>query len=108
MKRKKREKKVGVTVAGFRRACLSMPEAMESSHMGTADFRVKGRIFATLYGADKGLAMVKLKPEQQRAMIGEHPSAFAPIKGGWGRMGATEVRLRSVDAATLRSAIKIA
>ncbi len=103
--RKTRRKQVGVTVAGFRRACLSMPEATEGSHMGHPDFRVKGRIFATLFGQERGLAMVKLKRPQQQEFVNSRPGAFAPIMGGWGRQGATEVRLADVDEATLRRAI---
>ena len=92
--------------AGFRRIALSMPEAVEDAHMGHPDFRVKGRIFATLFsreGTEWG--MVKLKPGQQRQFLSDCPFAFAPCKGAWGRQGATQVRLAKVDRPTLKSAI---
>jgi hypothetical protein len=88
--------------------CLSMPEAFESAHMGHPDFRVQGRIFATLFDQERGRAMVKLTPEQQRKLVASNPASFASIKGGWGRQGATEVRLGQVDDATLRGAIDLA
>jgi hypothetical protein len=98
----------GVTVEQYRRLCLGMPQAYEGSHMDHPDFRVRGKIFATLYRQERGLAMVKLKPPQQRDVIEKHPGAFAPIAGGWGRMGATEVRLSSVDQSTMRAVIRMA
>jgi hypothetical protein len=95
-----------MTVAGFRRIALSMPEATEGAHMGHPDFRVQGRIFAALFRRDdRDWGMVKLKPEQQRQFVEAKPWAFEPVKGGWGRRGATQVRLEGVDKATLRSAI---
>jgi uncharacterized protein (DUF1697 family) len=98
----------GVTVEQYRRLCLGMPQAYEGSHMDHPDFRVRAKIFATLYRQERGLAMVKLKPPQQRDVIEKHPGAFAPIAGGWGRMGATEVRLGSADQATMRAVIQMA
>ena len=92
----------------FRRLALTMPQAVEGAHMGHADFRIKGKIFASLYGQEKGLAMVKLKPEQQRQVIKEHPTMFAPISGGWGRQGATQVQLNEASAGTLRAALMTA
>ncbi len=95
-----------MTVADFRRIALSMPETSEGAHMGHPDFRVKGRIFATLFRRDdRDWGMVQLKPEQQRQFIEAKSRAFEPVKGGWGRQGATQVRLDGVDKATLRSAI---
>ena len=63
--------------------------------MGHPDFRVAGRIFATLGYPESGWAMVKLTPEQQELFVKSQPAAFAPVKGGWGRGGATNVRLRA-------------
>jgi hypothetical protein len=95
-----------MTIAEFRRIALSMPQAAESAHMGHPDFRVKGKIFATLFSRDDdNWGMVKLNPEQQRQFVEANPGVFEPVKGGWGRRGATQVRLDSVDKATLRSAI---
>lgn len=93
------------TVASFRRLALSMPEASEGAHMGHPDFRVKGKIFATLLPGDGQWGMVKLTPEQQRQFVTSNPGVFEPVKGGWGARGATQVRLAGVDSVTLRSAI---
>src|SRR5450432_631626 len=77
----------------FRRIALSLPGAEESSHMGSPDFRVGGRIFATLASLAQGYGNVMLTPEQQAAFVVEMPDVFLPIAGGWGRMGATHIRL---------------
>jgi len=92
----------------FRRIALSMPEASESSHMGHPDFRVRGRIFATLGYPGKGWGMVKLTPEEQREFVRERPAAFVPVKGNWGRQGCTSVRLDVCDEETLGRAITTA
>jgi hypothetical protein len=89
-----------------RRMALAFPEAEEKSHFGTADFRVRNRIFATLPKDD--WAVVKLTPEQQEIMTGSEPAIFQPVKGGWGRQGWTRVILSEVDALTLRSALTTA
>lgn len=79
--------------ARYRRLALGHPEAIESSHMGAADFRVNGRIFATLAYEAKGFGTLKLTPEQQAACLSDAPEHFTPAPGGWGRMGSTLVRL---------------
>lgn len=84
--------------AGFR-------GAVESAHMGHPDFRVGGRIFATLSGEARGRGVLKLTPEQQAAFVAELPEVFEPVQGGWGRMGMTYVVLERVDEATLRGAL---
>jgi len=94
-----------MTPDSFRRLALSMPEAVEAGHMGHPDFRVGGRIFATLGHPDEDWAMVKLTPEQQEAFVAADPAVFAPVRGGWGRRGATLVRLREARAASLRTAL---
>jgi len=97
-----------MTRDGFRRLALSMPEASESAHMGHPDFRVRGRIFATLGYPDEKWGMVKLTPEQQEAFVTAEPAVFVPVKGGWGRQGATTVRLRPAKTGTLRVALAAA
>ena len=97
-----------MTVGGFRRLALSMPEAAEGSHMGHADFRVRGKIFATLGYPDGGWGIVKLSPEQQEAFVSAEPAVFVPVKGGWGRGGATSVRLRGAKTPSLRVALAAA
>jgi hypothetical protein len=96
------------TPENFRRIALGLPEAAESSHMDHPDFRVGGKIFATLGYPDENCGMVKLQPEQQENFSRDYPGAFAAVKGGWGRRGATQVRLENVDKATLRRAITAA
>ena len=92
----------------FRRMALSFPDTIESSHMNHPDFRANGKIFATLPNPDNGYAMVKLPPDQQAAFVDLDPAAFAPVKGGWGRQGATNVRLKTVKEETLHGALTVA
>jgi len=97
-----------MTAQDFRRIALSLPEATENSHMDHPDFRVGGKIFATLGYPNKLWGMVKLPPEQQKSFSREYPDAFTPVKGGWGRNGATQVDLENVDESTLRCAMRAA
>ncbi|MFN0151828.1 MAG: MmcQ/YjbR family DNA-binding protein [bacterium] len=94
-----------MTASGFRKIALSMPETVEAAHMGHPDFRVGGKIFATLAYPDTAWAMVKLTPEQQDAFARTHPKVFQPVKGGWGARGATNVRLAAATAAIVRVAL---
>ena len=71
----------------FRRLALSLDGAEESSHMGAADFRVGGRIFATLASVAQGYGNLMLTPEQQAAFVAEAPEVYLPVAGGWGRGG---------------------
>ena len=100
---------VGVMTAnGFRRLALSFPEAVEGSHMKHPDFRVRGKIFATLAYPNETFGMVKLTPEQQEEFVRSDPKAFTPVKGGWGLKGATSVKLRAARKEALRRAIAAA
>jgi hypothetical protein len=92
----------------FRRIALSLEGAEESSHMGAADFRVGGRIFATLASQKQGYGNLILTPEQQAAFIGELPEVFLPIAGGWGRNGATHIRLAAANEEVLVGALRTA
>jgi hypothetical protein len=92
----------------FRRIALSFEGAEESSHMGSPDFRVGGRIFATLASADQGYGNLMLTPEQQAAFVEELPKVFVPIAGGWGRMGMTHIRLASATEDVLSGALRTA
>jgi hypothetical protein len=89
----------------FRKIALALPEAVEGSHQGHADFRVGKRVFATLGYPDESWGMVKLTPEQQAVLIAAEPEIFRPVPGGWGRHGSTNVRLAKADSATLKSAL---
>jgi hypothetical protein len=95
-------------IANFRHIALSLEGAEESSHMGSPDFRVGGRIFATLASQSDGYGNLMLTPEQQAAFIAEMPDVFLPVKGGWGRMGATHIRLAAATEDVLRGALRTA
>ena len=97
-----------VTPADFRRIALSFPETAESAHMEHPDFRVSGKIFATMFYPDKDWAMVKLSPEHQHEFSHDEPEVFVPVKGAWGRRGATNVRLKKAKKSTLRQALTAA
>ena len=92
----------------FREVALSLPDAEESSHMEHPDFRVRGKIFATLAHPKKGFAMVKLTPFQQDVLVRSKPDVFAPVPGGWGKRGATYVTLSAATKPQLRDALVIA
>jgi hypothetical protein len=92
----------------FRRIALSLEGAQESSHMGAPDFRVGGRIFATLASQSQGYGNLMLAPEQQAAFVEELPEVFVPIAGGWGRMGMTHIRLVSASEEVLAGALRTA
>jgi hypothetical protein len=96
-----------MTSDDFRRLALEMPGASESSHMSHPDFRIRGKIFATLGYPDKAWAMVKLTPEQQRAFIQSDPAAFVPVKGAWGERGCTNVCLSKAREPLLHEAIAL-
>jgi len=97
-----------MTAAEFRRLALSFPETAESSHMEHPDFRVGGKVFATLGYPSAGWAMVKLMPDQQQDFVRVEPEVFVTVKGGWGRRGATNVRLKAAKKAALRKALESA
>jgi len=84
---------------------LSFEGAEESSHMGAPDFRVGGRIFATLASQDEGFGNLMLTPEQQADFVRELPDVFLPVRGGWGRMGATHIRLAKANEDLLAGAL---
>lgn len=97
-----------MTADDFRRIALSLPGVQESSHMGSPDFRVGGRIFATLAAQKQGYGNLLLDPEQQAAFVQELPAVFLPIPGGWGRNGATHVRLSAANEDVLEGALRTA
>jgi hypothetical protein len=94
-----------MTAKDFRRIALSLEGAEEGSHMGAVDFRVGGRIFATLASVKEGYGNLMLTPELQAEFIAEGPDLFLPIHGGWGRMGMTHIRLAVADEDSLRGAL---
>src|SRR5271170_3094352 len=97
-----------MTVADFRRIALSLEGAEEGSHMGAPDFRVGGRIFATLASQSQGYGNLMLTPEQQASFVAELPGIFLPVAGGWGRMGITHIRLATATEDVLTGALRTA
>lgn len=94
-----------MTVAEFRRLALSLPGAEERSHMNHPDFRVGGKIFATLGYPDASRGMVKLFPDQQAEFVAADPKSFAPVNGAWGKQGCTHVLLKSADKDKVKAAM---
>lgn len=101
-------RKPGMTVEDFRRIALDMEGAEEGSHMGAVDFRVGGRIFATLASQAQGYGNLVLTPEEQASFCQELPEMFVPIAGGWGRMGMTHIILSKASEDVLRGALHTA
>lgn len=92
----------------FRRTALSFDGAEEGSHMGAPDFRVGGRIFATLAMQDRGFGNLMLSPDLQRSLVAEAPDVFLPVAGGWGRMGCTHVRLAEASPDQVYCGLRLA
>jgi hypothetical protein len=93
-----------MTAQEFRDLALSLPEVTEAAHMGHPDFRVRGKIFATL-GPDEAWGMAKLTPDQQALFVRTEPSVFQPVSGAWGRRGCTYVRLEAATEPSVRQAL---
>ncbi len=91
-----------MTAAAFRKMALSLPEVVEASHMEHPDFRVGGRIFATLGYPDEKHAVLGLPSEEQRKLIAARPEVFAPAAGAWGRRGSTCVLLSKAQTGEVR------
>jgi hypothetical protein len=87
---------------------LRLAEATEGEHFGHADFRVGGKIFATLALEKEGYGVLLLTPDEQAGMVADAPQVFSPVAGGWGRKGATRVRLATVPADMLEAALRTA
>ena len=92
----------------FRRCELALPGAVEGAHGGHPDFRVGGKVFASLGAPDASFGMVKLTPDQQAMQIELAPDVFQPVRGAWGEKGYTNVRLAAADAATLKHVLALA
>jgi hypothetical protein len=97
-----------MTIDHFRRMALEIPTAVEQSHMNHPDFRIAGRIFASLGVPDENWGMIKLTPEQQRTSIEKAPGIFKPSSGAWGRQGYTNVYLPAAKATIVRAALDAA
>ena len=99
---------VGMDVDDFCRLALSLPGAEEGSHMGARDFRVGGHIFATLASVAQGYGNLMLTPKMQADFMSERPDVFIPVKGGWGRMGATHLKLTTATEDLMAGALRAA
>jgi hypothetical protein len=97
-----------MTANDFRKLALALPEVIESAHMDHPDFRVGGKIFATLGSPSVASGMVKLTPEQQHYFSKAEPEVFIPAKGAWGRGGATSVILKAAKKEILQNALRTA
>jgi hypothetical protein len=97
-----------VTPQTFRQIALSFADAEERDHQHHPDFRVKGKVFATLGYPDTEWGMVKLTPDEQYAYMKIEPEAFQPAAGAWGKGGSTLIKLAKVKKATLRDALESA
>jgi hypothetical protein len=97
-----------MTAKEFRRMALALPEAEEREHMGHPDFRVGGKIFATLGYPDQSWGMVKLKPADQARLYEAEPDVFVAFNGAWGRQGATKITLKAAKKASVRQALAAA
>ena len=94
-----------MTPEEYRKIALGFPGAAESSHMDHPDFRVQGKIFATLWEDD---GVVMLTREQQEELVRSKPNVFMPVKGGWGRKGSTTVILQNADPKSVHEALSLA
>jgi len=97
-----------MTAATFRKMALKFPQTAEGRHFNVADFRVGGKIFATLAYEKEGYGVLLLTPEQQAGMVADAPEIFSPVPNKWGLKGATRVRLSKVPADVLESALRMA
>ena len=89
----------------FRSLAMSIPGAAESAHMGHPDFRLEGRVFATLGYPDENHGMIKPSPAQQCQFVKAAPDVFSPCRGAWGRCGATAVYLPAAKVGVVRAAL---
>jgi hypothetical protein len=97
-----------MTASDFRRLALSLPDTTEASHFGNPDFRVGGKIFATLSLEREGYGVLLLTPDQQSGMVEDEPAVFSPVPGGWGRNGSTRVLLSKAAPDVLEAALHTA
>jgi len=97
-----------MTPNDFRALALSFPETAERAHMKHPDFRVAGKIFATLGYPNAELGMVKVTPLEQEMLVSAEPEVFSPVKGAWGLKGCTSVNLKAAKKQTMRRALEAA
>lgn len=97
-----------MTADKFRSLALEISGAIESAHVGHPDFRVGGKVFASLGYPDDDHGMVKLTPEQQQTFLKQAPEVFTPCAGAWGKQGSTNVVLPTAKVVLIRTALEMA
>jgi len=97
-----------MTANEFRRLALDLPEALEAEHMNHPDFRVRGKIFATLAYPDKTFGMVKLSLPDQMKFTRADNEGFTPVPGFWGEHGSTQVHLKAAKKQLVQQALRAA
>jgi hypothetical protein len=99
---------IHMTPQQFRKIALSLPGTAELEHMGHPDFRVGGKVFASLGAPNEEWGMVKLTPVQQQAFLASNAESFQPCTGAWGRQGYTNIKLSAAKTPVVRSALTLA
>jgi hypothetical protein len=101
-------KRTNVTINEYRRIALAQPEAVEKSHMNHPDFRVRNKIFATIYSREGREGALKLTPAQQKEFMTKYPKIFSPAAGAWGRNGYTIVQIPLATKPVVNHAMRCA
>ena len=97
-----------MTANEFRKLALDLPEVAEAAHMDHPDFRVRGKIFASLAYPDKSFGMVKLSLPDQMKFTRAAAEAFTPVPGFWGEHGSTHVHLKAARKQIVQQAMRAA
>lgn len=87
-----------------RALALLLPQTITGAHKGNPDFRVAGRIFATLW-VEEDRVVLRLAPDDQARLIAAEPDLFAEIPGAWGRRGWTNLDLDACEEEILREGL---
>jgi hypothetical protein len=94
-----------LSAADARALALSLPGAIERDHHGRPSFRVRGKIFATLWSASELNVMVA--DELIRVAVESEPGACSPRY--WGkRLAALQVDLTLADPELVRDLLHAA
>jgi hypothetical protein len=97
-----------ITPDEFRKLALRLQETVEQQHQGHPDFRVGGKVFATLGWPDTAWGMVKLPIEEQKTRVATQPGIFEPAPGAWGRRGSTKIRLAAAEIDLIENVLQVA
>lgn len=97
----KEDPPVGIGTELVRRLIAELPGAVESAHHGHPDFRVGGRIFATLW-PDQNRSVLRLAVEDADALAGSEPETYRLVSAR-GPVAWLSVDLGTVSAETYRA-----